>query len=126
MTNARPNTKFLDNLDEATLRQVCSRLDALEPYIAEHRDLVKRRRALEIRLGKISKSDRVRQLLAHHPNGLTRAVIGDKLDITVGLSGVLGELKRQGHIDQPGKGLYRLTDLGHQATSSMVVNQNAT
>lgn len=120
MTEPVPHTKFLTGLDEATLREVNARIVILEPFVKEYKDLVKRQKALEIRLGRVTKTDQVRRLLAQHPKGLSRAIIGEELDLKESLSGVLGELKKQGHIDQPERGIYRLTDVGHAATSQKV------
>lgn len=120
MTEPVARTPFLRKLDEANLEQVKQRLTVLEPLVAEHKELIARRRLLEARLGVVTRTERVRRLLAEHPRGLTRAAIGDQLDLSNALSGVLGELKRQAHVEQPARGLYRLTDAGHAATRQEV------
>lgn len=126
MTEPVARTQFLIKLDEATLRQVCARLEILEPFVHEYKELTKRRHTLETRLGKISRAERVRQLLADHPKGLSRTVIKEELDLAENsLSGVLGELKSQGQIYQPAKGIYRLTDVDDAATGESLAAENS-
>lgn len=116
MTAVTPDTAFLRKLDEQNLQVVTDRIKVLEPLVGEYKECIARQRFLERRLGVTSRAQRLRDLLAEHPRGLTRAAIGEALGMeSNALSGVIGELKKRGQITSPRHGFYRLADPGDGA-----------
>ena len=80
MTVKQARTEFLDNLDRQTLEAINQRIEKLAPLVAEHGELCRRRRALETKHGINRTSERIVNLLAEYPQGLSSRDISRMLD----------------------------------------------
>lgn len=81
MPDAQPHTAFLDELDRKLLDTINERIAKLEPIVSEYNELVRRRRILEQRRGLNRTSEKVVNLLAEYPEGLTAPQMGEILDM---------------------------------------------
>ena len=107
MTEAQAHSQFLDSLDRKTLEKINERISVLEPLVAEHRELCRRRKQLETRYGLNRTSELILNLLADYPEGLTPAQIAKMVEREGStIRSTLSDLHASGKLIRPSPGTY--------------------